>query len=137
MADAPSHTPPPRPGPRALPLLPALEWPVLVAAFAVNLLALVLPLVTLQVYDRVLPYAAWDTLNALAAMVLVALLVDAGLKAARASVAGWSGARFEHRLSTLSVERLLSAPVADIERVAPGEQLERLAAVDPLREFHA
>jgi len=121
----------------SLPLLPSIEWPVLVAALAVNLLALVLPLVTLQVYDRVLPYDAVDTLHALAGMVVVALLLDGGLKAARAYVAGWAGARFEHRMAQISVDRLLSAPVMDIERVPPGEQLERLAAVDPLREFHA
>jgi ATP-binding cassette, subfamily C, bacterial LapB len=121
----------------ALPLLPALEWPVLVAAAAVNLLALALPLVTLQVYDRVLPYAAVDTLHALAALIVGALLLDGGLKAARAYVSGWAGARFEHRLAQASVDRLLAAPVTDIERVTPGEQLDRLAAVEPLREFHA
>jgi len=121
----------------ALPLLPALEWPVLVAAAAVNLLALALPLVTLQIYDRVLPYAAWDTLHALALMLVVAFLVDGGLKAARAYVAGWAGARFEHRLANATVDRLLAAPVSEIEKVAPGEQLDRLAAVEPLREFHA
>src|ERR1041384_5414165 len=92
----------------SLPLLPAMEWPVLVAALAVNLLALVLPLVTLQMYDRVLPCAAFDTLHALAAMLVLALLLDGGLKAARAYVAGWAGARFEHRLGQASIERLLA-----------------------------
>lgn len=121
----------------SLPSLPVIEWPVLAASLAVNLLALVLPLVTLQIYDRVLPYTAWPTLHALAAMLVVVLLLDAGLKAARAFLSGWAGARFEHRLGQASVESLLTAPITEIERVPPGEQLERLSAVDPFREFYA
>ena len=79
---------------------PALGPSVYVGSAVVNLLALALPLAILQIYDRVLPNAAFDTLSVLIAALIGVVVVDAILKYCRAYYVNWTGASFTHTLST-------------------------------------
>jgi ATP-binding cassette subfamily C protein LapB len=109
---------------------------VFLAAIGINILGLALPLVTLQVYDRIIANANYATLSLLWLGLAIALVLDAALRAVRSIISGWIGARYEHNLACSAVDRLLSAPLVAAEAVPPGELLDQLAAVDPLREFH-
>lgn len=115
---------------------PRLGWPIWTASLAINVLALGLPLVILQVYDRILPNEALGTFALLLIGLAGVLALDTTLKIARAQVAGWSAAQFEHRAATELVGRFLHASPADIERAPPGVHLDRLQAIDTLREFY-
>ena len=115
---------------------PRLGGEVWLASLAINVLALGLPLVILQVYDRILPNKALGTFTLLLAGLAVVLALDAMLKIARAHVAGWSAAQFEHRAAVEMVGRFVHANPADIERAPPGVHLDRLQAIDTLREFY-
>lgn len=117
--------------------LPLAQKDVLAASLILNLTALALPVVVLQVYDRIIPFAATDTLTLLVAGLLAALLLDALLRAARSYLAGWAGARFEHAAGVQAVEHILGTDLARIERVPAGVHLDRLASVDPVRDFYA
>jgi len=113
------------------------RWPLVTASAGINLLALALPVSILQIYDRVLPNGATTTLSVLIAGLTVALLLDAALRALRATVATWNGARFEHLLRYRAVGRLLRAPLDQFERATPGSYLERINAIGSMRDFHA
>lgn len=115
---------------------PDLGGAVWLSSLAINLLALGLPLVILQVYDRILPNEALGTFALLLSGLAVVLVLDATLKIARAHVVGWSAAQFEHRTATEVVGRFLYASPSDIERSPPGVHLDRLQAIDTLREFY-
>lgn len=117
--------------------LPLIRKDVMVASFAINLLLLAFPLVVLQVYDRILPNQAYGTLMLLVFGVCVALVLDTILKTARAYVAGWAGAHFEHQIGIKSIEYLLYADIDKIESEAPGTHLDRLAGVDLVRDFYS
>jgi len=119
------------------PRAPAIGPSVLLASLAINLLSLALPLVILQVYDRILPNAATETLLILVLGLCVVLLLDAGLRTARSYILGWHAAKFEHLSGCTAVDRLLSADVGSFERSAPGVHLDRLGAIDSLRDFNA
>ncbi len=116
---------------------PLLRRDVLGASLGVNMFSLALPMVVLQVYDRIIPNQATSTLFLLVLGMLVVLVLDSILKTARAHLAGWIGARFEHQVGMDSVEKILRADPRAIEAEAPGRHLDRLAGVDMVRDFYS
>lgn len=109
---------------------------VLAATFATNLLALALPLVLLQTYDRIIPKAAVDTLTALLIGLVVVLLLDALVRIVRASIMAWATAHYEYTANCALVDRMLNAPIDVFEQSPVGRRVERFAAVDVVREFY-
>ena len=99
---------------------------VLVASFTLNLLALALPAVILQTYDRIIPNDSRNTLLLLVLGVGAALILDAILRLGRGYVTGWAAARFEHRLGCTLADHLLSAELVAYEKDAPGVHLDRI-----------
>ncbi|MEZ5670020.1 MAG: ABC transporter transmembrane domain-containing protein [Alphaproteobacteria bacterium] len=116
--------------------LQAVRPGVVAATLATNLLALALPMVLLQAYDRIIPNQATATLTALIVGLIVALLLDALVRIVRSSLQAWATARFEHRTSCALARRMLGAPIEVFERSPVGQRLERFAAIDTVREFY-
>ncbi len=115
--------------------LPRAGHGVTAASLTINVLSLALPAVLLQIYDRIIPNNATDTLLLLVLGLIVALLIDAALRIMRSSFLGWHAAQFEQIAGCRAVGRLLAADVGEFEREPPGVHLDRLAAVDSLRDF--
>ena len=110
---------------------------VVLSSLTINLLSLGLPVAILQVYDRILPNNATQTLLLLVLGLVVVLILDSVLRMARSYVTGWSAARYEHMTACRAVDRVLASPVGDFERDAPGVHLDRLNAIDTVRDFNA
>jgi ATP-binding cassette subfamily C protein LapB len=106
------------------------------ASVCINLLALSLPIVVLQVYDRILPNEATDTLGFLiAAMVAVAVL-DCFLRIARSMLLAWAGAKFEHARSIEILNHLLHTDLVAFESNSKGSYLDKIQGLDQIREFY-
>ncbi|MBF0127982.1 MAG: ATP-binding cassette domain-containing protein [Magnetococcales bacterium] len=112
-------------------------WDLLLVSLMLNILALVLPLTLLQVYDRILQYEAVSTLSLLLMGVVLAMLLESLLKMGRSYIGAWLGARFEHKAGVSAMERLLSSNLADFERVGSGVHLERLNALNVIKDFYS
>ncbi|MBF0215100.1 MAG: ATP-binding cassette domain-containing protein [Magnetococcales bacterium] len=112
-------------------------WDLVLVSTMLNLLALVLPLTLLQVYDRILQNEAASTLSLLLIGVSVALLLESALKMGRSYIGAWLGARFEHNASVSAMERLMSLNLADFERSGSGVHLERLNALNVIKDFYS
>lgn len=110
---------------------------MITASIIINLLALALPAVILQVYDRVLPNQAGSTLVLLGLGLAGVLVIDAAMRFGRSTLAAWEAAQYEHRLNCRAVEHYLDADLAAIEADAPGLQLDRFNAIQSLRAFYA
>ena len=106
---------------------------MIAASVAINLLAVAF---ILQIYDRVLVQQNGHTLLLLIAGLVLVLVADAGLRLARAALGGWAGMRFEHEIGCRSVATMLGARQSDLESEPTGVDLERLVAIDRLRDFH-
>ncbi len=106
------------------------------SSLGVNLLGLVLPLVLLQVYDRIIPNAATGTLSFLFLMVLVAIVFEILLTTARSVTTAWIDARLEHKLGTAAFNKVISARLKDFEKDGSGMHLERLTAFGALKNFY-
>ena len=82
---------------------------LLASSLALNALALALPLMTMQIYDRVLTNHAEDTLLVLSVGVMIAAIVEFVLRICRSMVVGLNGAHFEHGAATTALQQLLEA----------------------------
>ena len=109
---------------------------VLAISFTLNLLSLALPLVLLQIYDRILPNKATDTLIDLV-MGLGVVVVDGLLRWGRTYISGWRAMRFEHIQACRAVDHMLAADLSAFERDGPGVHLDRVAGIDTLRDFYS
>lgn len=106
------------------------------SSFFINLLSLAVPVTLMQVYDRIIPNQATDTLAWLVIGCVTALLIEALFRLARAFIGAWMAARFEHLVSMEAVERLLGSRLEEFERDGLGVHLDRLAAIGSLRGFY-
>lgn len=110
---------------------------LLLGTVALNLLSLALPIMTLQVYDRILPNPESGTLPILLVGVIFAILCETGLRLARAWMMGWNGAVYEHALSTAAMRRVLGADMARSQKTGVGEFLHRMSAISRLKDFES
>ena len=108
---------------------PPLDRTTYTASAVINLLSLALPLTILQVYDRVLPNAAYETLAALILILTVTIVIDGCLKYLRSTVINWSAAAFTHNISVDSLTTMLSTRPSQFSKTTTSEHLERLNAV--------
>ncbi len=115
---------------------PRLPPSIYVGSLIINLLALALPVVILQVYDRILPNQATATLTMLVIGLIGVLVLDTAMKIARAYMVGWVTAHHEYEISCDALDRMLYAPSSRIEKDAPSVHLDRLNAMDAMREFY-
>lgn len=107
---------------------------VLVAACLINLLALALPLFTMNVYDRVVPNQATDTLWLLALGVVVVVAADFALRTMRGYFLDLAGNRADVRLSGYIMERVLGLRLED-RPVSAGSFAANLRSFETVRDF--
>jgi ATP-binding cassette, subfamily C, bacterial LapB len=105
------------------------------STIAINILALAVPITTLQVYDRILRNQSVDTLQVLVIGVCVAVVLDVSLRLTRSYLLGFNGAAYVHRMSASAMDHVVNTELRSMagENVAIG--LSRIAAVRNLRDF--
>jgi len=107
---------------------------VLIAALLINVIAIVVPFFTLNVYDRVVPNNAFETLWTLALGVSIVIAADFGLRMVRGYVLDVAGKRVDIDLSALIMERVLGMQM--INRPASvGSFAANLRAFESVRDF--
>jgi ATP-binding cassette subfamily C protein LapB len=111
-------------------------WPVILAALVVNLLALALPLFTMNVYDRVIPNKAIATLWVLAVGVLLAFAFDFTLRIARAQVIDDIGRKLDSKLAQKLFEKVMNLPMTD-RQGSTGAFAKRVSEFEMVRDFFA
>jgi ATP-binding cassette subfamily C protein LapB len=93
---------------------------VLIASFLINLFVLANPLFVMNVYDRVVPNAAIDTLWVLAIGVITVYIFDFGLKMLRAYFIEIAGKKADILLSSILFEKVLSLQYGSIPNSVGG-----------------
>ncbi|HEU4958167.1 MAG TPA: type I secretion system permease/ATPase [Sphingomicrobium sp.] len=111
-------------------------WPVLLAALIVNLLALAVPLFTMNVYDRVIPNKAVPTLWVLAIGVFLALGFDYTLRLARSQLVDEIGRRLDAKYSQKLFEKVMNLPMAE-RQGSTGAFAKRVSEYEGVRDFFA
>jgi len=110
-------------------------WQIGIALF-INILSLALPIMTVQIYDRIIPSLAFNTMALLIIGVLIALAFEAFLRLARAYLVGWSSIQQEYAVASGAFERMTRTTLAALEATTVSTHMQRFSAVARLREFY-
>lgn len=109
---------------------------VLIAAFFINALALAMPLFTMNVYDRVVPNQAIETLWMLAAGVGIVVVAEFLLRTLRSYFLDLAGKRIDVQLSSDIMTRVLGMRLEG-RPVSTGSFASSLRGFETLRDFVA
>ncbi|HMV06435.1 MAG TPA: type I secretion system permease/ATPase [Accumulibacter sp.] len=114
----------------------ALYRDVIGAALLVNAFALVMPIFVMNVYDRVVPNNATDTLWMLALGVLLVIGMDYMLRLLRGRFIDLASARIDVKLSALIMERVLGMQL-EARPASVGSFAANLRSFESVRDFIA
>jgi ATP-binding cassette subfamily C protein LapB len=109
---------------------------LLASSLALNALALALPLMTMQIYDRVLSNRAVDTLIILSCGVILAATIEFILRICRSMVVGLNGASFEHEAVTSALGRLLEAEPRAHAEATTSTLAQDIGAAARLKDYY-
>nr|WP_186332217.1 type I secretion system permease/ATPase [Bordetella genomosp. 13] len=108
----------------------------LIAALLINVFALAMPMFTMNVYDRVVPNNAVETLWVLAIGISLVLIFNLILTTARAHVVDSASKRVDVRLSAQIMERVLDLRMEG-RPVSVGSFAANLRSFESIRDFIA
>lgn len=109
---------------------------VLLAALLINLFALAMPMFTMNVYDRVVPNFAVETLWALTLGLGLVLGIDYVLRLMRGHFVDLASSRIDVKLSALIMERMLGMRMAE-RPASVGAHAATLRSFETIRDFIA
>ena len=109
---------------------------ILGAALVINLFALTIPLFSMNVYDRVVPNFAIETLWTLAFGVVLVLVFDYLLRMIRGYFVDLAGSRIDLKLSSLIMERVLGMRLSE-RPASVGSYAATLRSFESVRDFIA
>jgi len=116
------------------------QWPifkdVLSAALLINLFGLAMPLFTMNVYDRVVPNNAVETLWVFAGGVVMVVILDYIIRLMRGHFVDMASSRVDLRLSSLIMERVLGMKLSQ-RPASVGAFASNLRSFETVRDFIA
>jgi ATP-binding cassette subfamily C protein LapB len=107
-----------------------------VAAVLINIFAMAMPLFTMNVYDRVVPNNALETLWVLVVGIAIVVIFNTILTTARAHVIDSASKRVDVRLSALIMERVMDLRMEG-KPVSVGSFAANLRSFESVRDFIA
>lgn len=110
---------------------------VLLSSLGINTLALALPMVILQVYDRIIPSRAMESFAILMIVLFAAIVLDTLLKIGRSVLLSWEGARFDHSESMNAMNCILASETTAFDSKPTGFYLDKMSALEQIQEFYS
>ncbi len=112
-----------------------MMWHLLAMTFVINLVALIVPLFVMVIYDKVIGSHSLETLPYLVAGVGILLGGDLLMRSLRARVLGTVAGRLDYLIGVETFKRLLYLPPNFTEQSTVAAQLSRLKQFDSVRDF--
>ena len=109
---------------------------ILASALLINLLGLAMPLFTMNVYDRVVPNFAVETLWVFSGGIVIVLLIDYAVRLLRGHFVDLASSRIDLKLSGMIMERVLGMRMAH-RPASVGAFAANLRSFETVRDFIA
>lgn len=109
---------------------------VLLASLVINLFMIATPIFTMNVYDRVIPTAAFDTLWIFALGVVVVYIIDLGLRFTRTYLLEVAGKKADIIMSSMIFEKVMDLKISVIPKPI-GSFANVLKEFESIRSFMA
>lgn len=110
---------------------------LIISTIAINIMSLALPIMALQIYDRILVNHHVSTLYMLSIGVCVAIILETILRITRSYAVGWNGVLYEYTMSANALRRYIDADHSKLVSGSTGERLQSLNAFNKLRDFYS
>ncbi|GAD88583.1 putative ABC transporter permease/ATP-binding protein [Vibrio halioticoli NBRC 102217] len=110
---------------------------VLPSSLLINLLSLVIPLVILQIYDRILPNQSYGTAFLLLGGSAIAIGLDAFLRYVRTWMLGAAAVNTEHSTYRVIIQHLNRATTSQLKHLKPGILQESLKGISLIKDFYS
>ncbi|MDD9899780.1 MAG: ABC transporter transmembrane domain-containing protein [Alphaproteobacteria bacterium] len=110
---------------------------IFLSSVMLGVVSLALPLMTLQVYDRILPAPYSGTLPVLISGLFVAVAFEVCLRLARTWIVGWNGAVYEHTMSDAAMRHILLSDISRTRDGGVGAFLNRMSSIARMKDFNS
>jgi ATP-binding cassette subfamily C protein LapB len=121
----------------SLTLFPWKRADIILASITLNFFSLVVPILILQLYDRIIPNKSYSTLTLLAVGVLVAAILETLLRVSHGRLLSWLGMHFENLGFIGAFEHLSRTTEKSFRLRGIGEHVENIESIPILKEFLA
>ena len=115
---------------------PGIGPTLILGSLSINILTLALPLVLLQIFDRIVPNKAVETLTALFCGLVIALSMEFVLKVCRIVLLGYASAEYETQMTAAALRKVLDADSYAYSQDSVGTHVDRMVAIGQLRDHH-
>ena len=109
---------------------------LIISTFSINLLSLALPIMVLQIYDRIMTNHSVSTLTMLVVGVCIAISFEALLRIARSYTTGWAGMVYQYTLEANALHRYINAEPTKLKEEGTGRQIQNLESFNQLKDFY-
>lgn len=116
---------------------PRVGASAVMATLSLNVLALAMPLVILQIFDRVISNSSTQTLAFLVLGLMAVIGAETILRTARVVLLSGVAEDYELNLTSKLISRTLDADPSAYAKTTEAEHLERFSAIGRLRDFYA
>jgi ATP-binding cassette, subfamily C, bacterial LapB len=109
---------------------------VAIASILINLLSLFMPLAVMQVYDRIIPRKALDTLASLVILLIAMVVIESIFRVARNHIVSWHSTTLAWRTHREVLQRAMAAPANFINGESASRNIDRIQALVSYAEWH-
>jgi ATP-binding cassette, subfamily C, bacterial LapB len=109
---------------------------VAISSILINVLSLFMPLAVMQVYDRLIPRQAVESLTLLTILLVFVVGTEAIFRIARNHIVSWSSSALAWRTHREVLKRVMAAPSRFLESESASRNLDRIQALVAFAEWH-
>lgn len=118
-------------------LFPWRRWDIILGSISLNIFSLLLPILVLQLYDRIIPNKSYSALILMGCGVVLAATLEAILRYSHSRVLSWLGVHFENVAMVGAFDHLTKTTSEGFKQQRVEEHVENIESIPILREFLA